>query len=312
MPFINYTSPDYEMWINSDIKHLGARLHPLGEMNIFDFFMEATGDIARQRLQLFGIQALLLIDVMMILIFARNLVISGRMVISRPRSIVSWCCLIPSILSIIILLAIMSMYIDSPLNCRIIIWLLGFNLGFIMAGSSLILLQKVYLVLCRQKWILYIGTSAIMAQLAHPFVVIYLSFTSIEERVGCTFYYPQSLLWYWFAVNVPINVLFSFIFCHVALKQYRLFGSEAWKKLARDGIQVMLLATSCNIVCSISIVLFKNQVNADVFFIIDCVVVITILINHCQSFGKSTKLTYRPKTDHILNLSQIATMKSMN
>ncbi|KAI9595188.1 hypothetical protein BDF19DRAFT_442453 [Syncephalis fuscata] len=74
----------------------------------------------------------------------------------------------------------------------------------------------------------------------------------------------------------------------------------------------MFLATSCNIACSIFIIISTHKVNADAFFIIDYVVVTTILINHCQSFGKSTKLTHRPKTDYILNLSQIATMKSIN
>ncbi|KAI9592215.1 hypothetical protein BDF19DRAFT_219721 [Syncephalis fuscata] len=234
MPFINYTSPDYNEWMNSNTKQLGARLHPLGEMNIFDFFMEATGDTVEQRLRLFGIQVLLVVDVVMFCMFGRNLVIASRMVISRPCSIVSWYCLIPSALGSMILLAVISMYINSPINCRILVWIFGFSISFTMIGNSLILLQKAHLVLCRQKWILYISIPVIITQLAFPFILIYYSFIILEKEVACAVYYPQFILWYWFVINVPINVLFSTIFCHVALKQYRLFGSEAWKRLVRD------------------------------------------------------------------------------
>ncbi|KAI9590891.1 hypothetical protein BDF19DRAFT_459831 [Syncephalis fuscata] len=310
MPFINYTSPDYNEWMNSDIKQLGARLHPLGEKNIFDFFMEATGDISKQRFRLFGIQSLIVAQIIMLCIFGRNFAIAVRMVVSRPRSIVSWCCLISSTLSTTILLAIISIYVDSPVNCRVMTCSITFNIASTLIGNSLILLQKVYLVLCRQKWILYVSIPAIIAQFAFPLILIYSSYFSLEEMVGCTVYYPQFLMWYWFAINVPINLLFSTIFCHVVLKQYRLFGSEAWKELARDGIQTMLLATLCSIVCSILVILLKDKVNADTFFAIDSVVVTTILINHCRDFGKSAKYKHRPKTNHILHLSQIATAKS--
>jgi hypothetical protein len=50
---------------------------------------------------------------------------------------------------------------------------------------------------------------------------------------------------------VPLNVLFSTIFSHVAYKQYRLFGSDAWRRLAKDGIQTMCLVTACNIICGL-------------------------------------------------------------
>ncbi|KAI9592687.1 hypothetical protein BDF19DRAFT_450642 [Syncephalis fuscata] len=310
MPFINYTSSDYNEWMNSDIKQWGARLHPLGEKSIFDFFIEATGDIASQRLRLLGVQILIVVHIIMFCIFSRNLIIASRMVISRPRSIVSWCCFLPSVLSSLIILAVISMYVDSPINCRIMIWILTFNISFAMVGNGLILLQKVYLVLCRQKWILYISIPIMISQLAFPFLLIYLSFSTLEEKIACLVFYPQFILWYWFVINVPINVLFSAIFCYIALKQYRLFGSEAWKQLARDGIQTMLLATSCNIICSIFVIVYAHKVNADTFFVIDSVVVTTILINHCQKFGKTAKFNHRPKTDNILNLSQIVTAKS--
>ncbi|KAI9596908.1 hypothetical protein BDF19DRAFT_437177, partial [Syncephalis fuscata] len=184
--------------------------------------------------------------------------------------------------------------------------------SFTMIGNSLILLQKAYLVLFRQKWILYISTPFIMAQLFFAPIIICYSFFTLEEKVGCMDYYPRNFLWYWFLIDVPINILFSSIFCHVALKQYRLFGSEAWKNLARDGIQTMTLATSCNIICSILIITPLVEINSDSFFTVDWLIVTTILVNHCQNMGKNTRHAHRPKTDHILDLSQVATAKSIN
>ncbi|KAI9594236.1 hypothetical protein BDF19DRAFT_445290 [Syncephalis fuscata] len=250
-------------------------------MNIFDFFMEATGDIAKQRLRLFGIQFLLVVDIIIFLIFVRNLIITTKWLY---YDLVAYN---------IALLIVTCMFIGLPINCRITIRLFQFNMGFIMVCNGLILLQKVYLALCRQKWILYISTPSRRKSWLYDLL-------------------PSFFLWYWFAINVPINILFSIIFCHIALKQYRLFGSEAWKKLARDGIQTMFLVTLCSIICSIIVILLKDKINADTFFIIDYVVVTTILVNHFKNFGKNTKSAHRPKTNHMLNLSQIATATSIN
>ncbi|KAI9596913.1 hypothetical protein BDF19DRAFT_437188 [Syncephalis fuscata] len=190
------------------------------------------------------------------------------MVISRPYSIIFWCCFIPSVLGIINSLIGIFMLLNFFGNCRIMVWIILFNISFTMISNSLILLQKAYLVLCRQRWILYISTPFIMAQLFFAPIIIYYSFSTLEEKVGCIDYYPQPILWYWFLINVPINILFSYIFCHIALKQYRLFGSDAWKKLARDGIQAMTLATLCNTLFSIFSIMPISKAYSDDFFII--------------------------------------------
>ncbi|KAI9598608.1 hypothetical protein BDF19DRAFT_182970 [Syncephalis fuscata] len=169
------------------------------------------------------------------------------MLISRPRSMIPWCCFIPSASGIIASLMSIFMFLNFPTNCRIMIWVLTFSISLTMVGNSLILLQKVYLVLCRERWVLYISIPLISPQLAYAFIMIYCDFTTLEEKYGCVLYYPQFLLFYWLSVNLSINILFSAIFCHVALKQYRLFGSDAWKKLARNGIQTMSLAALCSI-----------------------------------------------------------------
>ncbi|KAI9598593.1 hypothetical protein BDF19DRAFT_419607 [Syncephalis fuscata] len=54
------------------MKQWGARLHPLGEMNIFDFLMEASGDIDKQRIRLSGLQIQILAFFISSAIFGRK------------------------------------------------------------------------------------------------------------------------------------------------------------------------------------------------------------------------------------------------
>ncbi|KAI9596903.1 hypothetical protein BDF19DRAFT_437158 [Syncephalis fuscata] len=71
----------------------------------------------------------------------------------------------------------------------------------------------------------------------------------------------------------------------------------------------MALATLCNTLCSIFPIMPISKAYSDNFFVIDWMVVTTILIHHCKNTGKNTDSAHHPKTNHILNLSQIATAK---
>ncbi|KAI9596878.1 hypothetical protein BDF19DRAFT_421378 [Syncephalis fuscata] len=79
MPAIDYNSHQYAEWINSNMKQLGIPLHPLGEIHVFDFFMEASGDIYKQRLRLLGAQAQIVMIVIASFIFGRNLAVASKM-----------------------------------------------------------------------------------------------------------------------------------------------------------------------------------------------------------------------------------------
>ncbi|KAI9596877.1 hypothetical protein BDF19DRAFT_437063 [Syncephalis fuscata] len=74
----------------------------------------------------------------------------------------------------------------------------------------------------------------------------------------------------------------------------------------------MFLATLCNIICLVIVIMFIGKAYSDQFFILDWVVVTTILVHHCQNIGKSVGSAHQPKTEHMLHLSQIATVKSID
>ncbi|KAI9598585.1 hypothetical protein BDF19DRAFT_430777 [Syncephalis fuscata] len=86
---------------------------------------------------------------------------------------------------------------------------------------------------------------------------------------GCVIHYPPFLPWYWFLAATPINTFFSAIFSRVAYQQYCVFGSEAWKHLARDGIQTMCLVTFCNVACAICILVEVVGKLSELFFVAD-------------------------------------------
>jgi hypothetical protein len=91
----------------------------------------------------------------------------------------------------------------------------------------------------------------------------------MEAEGFCGVHYPYYAPPFWFSSVGLTNLLFSAIFCRMAYKQYRQFGSDAWRRLAHDGIQTMCMVTACNIT-SCSIILADAGGNfADILFPVD-------------------------------------------
>jgi hypothetical protein len=75
---------------------LGIPLHPLGEINIMGYYVEYSnkGDDYKNS----GNQLQLVSGAIMGYIFIYNVIVSGKMVMNRPRAIAPWCCHVPSML----------------------------------------------------------------------------------------------------------------------------------------------------------------------------------------------------------------------
>jgi hypothetical protein len=124
-----------------------------------------------------------------------------------------------------------------------------------MVCSSTIVLQRAYLASCRQRWILIVGVILILSQFSFAYAAFKFCVYTLETHGGCVTNYPPFVPWYWFGAVAPVNVLFSAIFSYVAYQQYQLFGSDAWKRLAKDGIQTMCLVIACNVFCGLALIL---------------------------------------------------------
>ncbi|KAI8052826.1 hypothetical protein BDF22DRAFT_488797 [Syncephalis plumigaleata] len=270
MPFIDYSNPEHTEWVKNAEKKNGISFHPLGEISMPDFYMEATGDIVEQRGRLMGLQFELIIAVAALYLFGRNLVKTCNALVSRPHALPLWFSFISAFFGTAIGFVFILLPLTEKLNCRKLVWAESFGMSISMLCNSTILLYKAYLVLYKRKWILYVGIPLIIPQIGFAVLIVFYSFYIAKANVGCLTFYPEFIIWYWASVNTPHNILFSVIFCFVTYKQYKILGSDIWRRLAREGIQTMSLALLCNILSTIIIVFFPSTINKDILLLVDC------------------------------------------
>ncbi|KAI8057234.1 hypothetical protein BDF22DRAFT_740767 [Syncephalis plumigaleata] len=262
MPLADYTNQTMMAWLKDADTSLGIPLHPLGEVNALEFYINVYDNSNGLHRDFFGMKTQIIAGAFMLYLVMRNMIIAGGMIMKRPRILVSWCCFMSAAPSVIALTNF----------C-----------------NGLVLLQKTYLILYRQKWIIYVICPFIIFQIGYGFIVVFCGYVIIDEQIGCMSYYQSVVLWAWLSINMPPNVILSTTFCYTAFKQYRKYGSDAWRRLARKGTQSMCLAATSNILFGMLVVFQIGGHYADTFFAIDCVTVSTILIEHCREAQKVTR-----------------------
>ncbi|KAI8050483.1 hypothetical protein BDF22DRAFT_695171 [Syncephalis plumigaleata] len=273
-------------WESNATLMWGIPLHPKGEVSIESFVLADPNDVQLVRERIHGLYCQLLFNVTLAYIFMRNFHISIKMVIKRVKTLPGWCCLIPSIFGMSIgILAIVSL-LPVNLSCREIAWYVGFAITFCLLCNNIIVLQKAYLALCRPRWVLIVGALLMIPQLGYVCAAWLLSPVTLTSQSGCTVHYPDFLPVYWFGSILPLNMLFSTVFSYVAYKQYKAYGSKAWKRMARDGIQTMCLVVACSITCGLIIMFHLGGDLSEMFFLVDRLVTSTILVNHCCSMRR--------------------------
>ncbi|RKP07538.1 hypothetical protein THASP1DRAFT_24324 [Thamnocephalis sphaerospora] len=149
------------------------------------------------------------------------------MVRRRPTALATWCCLIQSAAGLVYTVCSLLVTMPGGLSCRQGMWIVGAGLTISPLCVGATLLQKAYLVHERKKWLLAI---ALMA-----------------PNAGCFSLYPPYLPWVKIAMDAPINLAFSIAFILVVYRQYRQYGSAAWGRLVRNGIQTMCFVVLANI-----------------------------------------------------------------
>ncbi|KAI8058247.1 hypothetical protein BDF22DRAFT_739657 [Syncephalis plumigaleata] len=282
-------------------------LHPSGEIWVTNYLLEEPSNIPLIRRRLYSLLIQLLLVIICSCIFMRNLILSLHMIWMRPRTLSSWCCFITSALGVSVgVITGLAVYTPT-IGCRFIVWYFTFGVAGATLCNSIIVLQNAYLVMCKQRWIVYVGIPFMLPQvLLTPFMWTSCPVTlSIDG--GCTLNYPAYVIWVWFILLIPINTFFSAIFIYVAHRQYCKFGSDAWHHLARNGTQIMVLVVLCNIICALVILFSFGGQLSEMFFPIDWLISSTLLIKHRQNIRKAVRMSSRPNTKFILRISQIKT-----
>ncbi|KAI9592018.1 hypothetical protein BDF19DRAFT_452888 [Syncephalis fuscata] len=277
-------------WMNNATRLWGIPLHPTGEKYLYEYIAETSGDVRAAHARLSSLYLQCITNMLIAVIFSKNLLMSLRMVVNRPFILAGWCCLIPSLFGIGWTILVVLYFFDT-VNCRVSIWYFIVVIAASSISNTAIMLHKAYLVLLKQQWILIVGIVLMVPQLVFMPFFLAFSWATTELDGGCVVHYSDIVPLYWFGVTIPINILFSGIVSYIAYKQYKAFGSEAWKRLTRDGIQTMCLVVVFNVICA-TIILSKVIGNySDMFFVADWVITSTILVHHCATPRKRARST---------------------
>ncbi|KAI9592427.1 hypothetical protein BDF19DRAFT_468063 [Syncephalis fuscata] len=292
-------------WLKNATRIWGIPLHPRGEVDVMTFIMEASNrDELRRRLS--SIYRQVGFDIIFLCVFIYNLSISIRMLRGRPRAVSSWCCLISSITGISWVACIFWAIFLPGANCRIAIWHFAIGQTISTMCNSTIILQKAYIALFHRRWVKLTGVLFMLPQLSIFFITWSFCPVTVEANRGCTFHYPSFYPWIWLAIVAPSNLFFSLIFCRVAYRQYRMFGSKAWRRLAREGVQTMLLVMVCNIFCGLMVAFDMFGAFSEMAFPTDWLITSAILVQHCQNMRRTKQQAYDSGTSRTFQLSAVS------
>ncbi|KAI9594995.1 hypothetical protein BDF19DRAFT_88755 [Syncephalis fuscata] len=280
-----------ETWRESAVKLFNIPLHPSGEMSPYTAIIQNTDNqtltMEATRVRLAGLQVQIVVNIVLSMIFILNLNVSIQTAKSRLKNIGVWCCIISSVLGASIGLASTLVVLDYA-NCRQFVW---YNLcaGTVaICCNSTTVLQQAHLALQRKRRTAIAGILCILLELSIGPLAIAFSYVTVEDHGGCVAHYPRFVAWLWFLAIMPINAFFSAIFSYIVYKQYRKFGSDAWRRLARHGIQTMCLVVLCNIICGACLILKAAGDISPAFFNFDWVITTTILAHHCVNMYTSS------------------------
>ncbi|KAI9594492.1 hypothetical protein BDF19DRAFT_445031 [Syncephalis fuscata] len=270
-----------ETWAHNATLIWNIQMHPLGERSIVEFITEPIGDIELTRARSLGFHIQLAAFILAAWIFVFVFNISVKLIRTRVHALPGWCCLISSALGISLGVVYgLAIYVPA-MNCRILGWYFIFVKNLSCFCHSTIILHKVYLALRQQRWILVSGILINLIHLGIVGILLTTSVITIEPFYGCVIYYIDAGPLLCVTTTTPATVFFLCVFSYIAYRQYSKFGLFAWKRLARDGIQAVLLVLFANILCNVLLYFKIGKTFADALFFVDWILTLTILTNYC-------------------------------
>jgi hypothetical protein len=257
-----------EAWKVNATRQWGILLHPLGELNAGEYIYQANGDVEEMRRRSHGVYMQLLINVVMLHTFLRNLIHSVKMLYARYDSVPTWCCAIQAFAGLLFSALSMSLVLPGGVSCRVAAWCIAVCVVCNTLCTGTALLHKAFLAHNRNKRLL---TAGILLMLPQPYIIycIWNSPTTVDGSIGCLLHYPPYFPWVKFGLDAPLNLVFSVAFLMVIYQHYRQSESVAWSKLMRNGIQTMCLIVLSNIVCMVCTAFEVAGLFSEMFFVFD-------------------------------------------
>jgi hypothetical protein len=241
-----------ENWEENAPRVLGILVHPLGELSGFEHIFYNVDNIETMRLRTTGIFIQTFFHTILLVTFTYNTFKAIQQLRSRKYSLMAWCCIIQSLTGVIYCLTTLSSsIIPKGASCRVVLWTAGIGIVISSICVSIALLQQAYLAHGRNKKLLITGIIMIIPQPIVSYITMITPVIPIGGT-GCVLLYPDSLPWIKFALDAPINTVFSVAFIIVVYRQYRLRGKKAWKHLTRTGIRTFGSIILCNFICMLA------------------------------------------------------------
>ncbi|KAI9596858.1 hypothetical protein BDF19DRAFT_324501 [Syncephalis fuscata] len=252
---------------------LGTTRVPLGEISIYDFvsgkYEEHELSRAEVQIRFTAIQRQIAVYISLSAIFMHNFYVIVNILRSQPKNISVWCCLFVALLGSGYVIPISMLALVNSMSCRQICWYGIITVCLSAIFNGIILLHKAYLASLRRLWVAVIGMIFVLLQVGFMVVAIVITPVTIDPQYACAVEYSSLMMYAWIGTVLPVNVFFSAIFSYVTYTQYKTFGSDAWRRLAEDGIQTMCLVLLCNVICGCFIAFRAFGSGSDIFFIID-------------------------------------------
>jgi hypothetical protein len=238
-------------------------------------------DVETMRLNYIGAILQEFLHTILFVIFSYNTYRAILLLRKKTHYLLAWCCIISSSYGVFYTsLSLTSNLFSNGATCHHVLWLASSGLSVGSMCVSTALLQKAYLAHGRNKKLLIIGIIMIIPQ---P-IVAYMGMSSPVQFVSglaCVAFYPGPVAWIKFALEAPINTVFSIAFITVVYRQYQQHGKKAWKRLAHDGIRTIGLVIICNFVCMVAAATHALGGASEYLFVTDWIITSTLLIRHC-------------------------------
>ncbi|RKP05354.1 hypothetical protein THASP1DRAFT_32806 [Thamnocephalis sphaerospora] len=220
----------------------------LETINGFHYLVLAKDDHQEMAARYLGQVYQLVVGVFTLWAFLNSTLDAVHLVIANRRQSVRWICLIQAISGATYGSILVSISLPGGTGCHTLIYIGGPLLTISTICTDAVLIMKAYIAHGRSRSILYLGIFLVVLQFAPLFVVLRKTKVYMTIYYGCLAELPNYYPWLRLGLDLPINLLFSVAFLHVVVSNYSRYGSDAWRRLSREGIMYMLYAAIINIV----------------------------------------------------------------
>ncbi|KAI9599245.1 hypothetical protein BDF19DRAFT_419538 [Syncephalis fuscata] len=258
-----------------------------GKLNGIEYWANSD-DITVVRERSIAVHMQILSNVMLLLLFIRNTKRALVMVVRRSNKLAPWCCLIATSIGVLFFGGFtMAHHMPGGPSCIQVIWCSIICLTTSTIAVNTLLLERAYLAHCCNRWVLVMGILFI----APAPVLIYLNWIKIHatfsHKAACYADYPHYFPYVRAALDAPPNIVFSLSFISVIYRQYRRYGGQCWANLVHDGVVVMMLVVTSNLVCFIGNVISVFGEATDYLYVIDWAITTTLLVHNAETIRAS-------------------------